>query len=799
MIRSVKSKKGMKGELEVKASSEQLVTGQPLLLFKKLRQMNIGQLVKIICHKWNGVALLYLLFVQVSTVDAQLKSAQQIIGQYKTVFGEPPSNTPGTVAVDAPLLGNGFVAAAIAGPPEQQNYYLARNDFWRLKSGYNESFPAVLGKLQINIPALKQASYRVEQDLYNAVTFAYFNKADTSVTIHAMIAATKDWLIIEVHNNGRSTVTGNVTLLLPGNDQFHIDPPLENKFPDTTANGQNKNGAQWIQRGFIRDVDISTTAVAACKILNHLSDKFSIAPAQTIQIVCAMSGNFKSTNYFSFVQRQIQQVSLSEIEKTKQQHLLWWHHFWNESYVDIADSVIEHQYYKSQYIMASCSRDPRFPPGIFGSWVTKEKPAWNGDYHLNYNYSAPFYALYSSNHLQQALSYEAPLLAFMRRGDYYSKKITQISSGVLYPVGIGPLGIETTRKNELMTQFRKDYIKNGQTEDEGLFFGQKSDAAYCAVNFSMQFYRTYDIVFAKRVYPYIKAVAIFWQHYLKKENERYVIENDAIHEGTIGTKNPILSLGLVSMVLQTAVDMSILLGVDQDLRNDWKEKKEKIAAYPVQIRNGKEVFRYSEKGTDWWDGNTLGIQHIYPAGQIGLTSDSSLLYIARNTVDEMQRWKDFNGSNSFFPAAVRIGYNADTILAKLYDYSIHTYPNGFQLNNPHGIENCSTVPNTINEMLCMSNQNLLRVFEVWPKEKDASFSNIRSEGAFLVSSSLKNKQVEYIKIRSEKGRICVLQNPWPGTLLIKSNKRTTVKKTGDRIQLPTLAGEELIITPEAAK
>jgi hypothetical protein len=397
--------------------------------------------------------------------------------------------------------------------------------------------------------------------------------------------------------------------------------------------------------------------------------------------------------------------------------------------------------------------------------------------------------------LQQALSYEAPLLAFMQRGAYYAKKITKIPGAVLYPVGIGPLGIETTRKNELMIHYRNDFINDGQTEAEGLFFGQKSDAAYCAVNLSMQFYHTYDAAFARRVYPYIKAVAIFWQHYLKRENDRYVIENDAIHEGTIGTKNPILSLGLVPMVLQTAIDMSILLGVDQDLRYDWKEKKERIAAYSVQLRNGKEVFRYSEKGTDWVDGNTLGIQHIYPAGQIGLNSDSTLLQLARNTIAEMQRWNDQNGSNSFFPAAVRIGYNADTILAKLHDYSTYTYSNGFQRNNPHGIENCSTVPNTINEMLCMSNQNELRLFEVWPREQDASFFSIRCEGAFLVTSMLRNREVQFVKIMSEKGRICNLQNPWPGKLvLVKSNKRKTEKLNGKKVKIKTVPGEELLIT-----
>ncbi|AOW10317.1 glycosyl hydrolase family 95 catalytic domain-containing protein [Flavobacterium gilvum] len=724
-----------------------------------------------ICIK-KGLCFVFLSGITLmnSALFAQSKSAKEIVGKYQNVFTKPPSRIPSNVSVDAPLLGNGFTTVAIAGTPELQNYYLARNDFWRLKSGYDNAFPTVLGNLKINIPKLEGAAYKVTQNLYNATTITQLSKDDLFVEIQSIVAEKNDCMIIDIINKGKSNIEGKVLL--------EVCKTKTHQFPDTLAEG-SRDGLQWIQRGFVKDVDIKTIAVAAVKILGNPTGTFTVLPGQKVTLVCAFSSNFKSNDGLKTVQQEVKKISEKVISKIRQEHEAWWDHFWNESYVTIGDSIIESQYYKSQYNIASCSRDPKFPPGIFG-WVTKDIPAWNGDYHLNYNYSAPFYALYSSNHLLQAKPYEAPLLDFIPRGKVYSEKLTSIPNGILYPVGIGPLGIETVRTKP----------------DDALFLGQKSNTAYCATNLAAMFYRTYDKEYAKRVYPFVKATAIFWQHYLKKDGNRYIIENDAIHEGTYGTVNPILSLGLVPMVLKTAIDMSVLLGVDGDLRSDWKDKADHISKYTTQVRNGKTVFRYSEKGTDWWNDNTLGIQQIYPAGQIGLDSDPKLLEIAHNTIDEMHRWKDFNGSNSFFPAAVRIGYDSETILKNLREYSLHTYSNGFQLNNPHGIENCSTVPNTINEMLCMSNQNVLRVFPVWPKEKEALFANIRSEGAFLVSSELKNKVVVYIKIHSDKGRECVLQNPWPGQeLLIKSNKKADVTKKGDRVTIPTVEGEELVITP----
>ena len=186
-----------------------------------------------------------------------------------------------------------------------------------------------------------------------------------------------------------------------------------------------------------------------------------------------------------------------------------------------------------------------------------------------------------------------------------------------------------------------------------------------------------------------------------------------------------------------------------------------MSEYSYQKKKGKKVFRYSEKGTDWWQNNTLGIQHIYPAGQIGLDSDPELLRVAHNTVDVMQRWLDNNGSNSFFPAAMRIGYNPEIILKQFNLYVDHTYPNGFQLGNPHGIENMSTIPNTINEMLLQSHEGVLKLFPVWPKNQSAEFHQLRTHGAFLVSSKLKNGKISNVEIKSEKGRLCNVLNPWP--------------------------------------
>lgn len=722
--------------------------------------------------------------------------AEAIIGKHIVRFTSPPQRIPSQCSVDAPLLGNGFTGVALSGTPDAQVFYVARNDFWRLKSALDESFPLVLGKIELSIPQLKGASYLVEQRLYDAVSTARFAGDDFSVTYKAYMPATEDLLVVEVGMEGKGMLDGTVKIALPGEKEVVDDPPLERVFPDVRENGMTPEGIQYLSRAFKDSVDIPTKAAMALRVEGFPEGKFTLEPGKTVRFMCAFSSNFKSGDCVASVIRKVADYTSEQLAEQEKAHKQWWKEYWAKSYVSIPDSVIEQHYYQSLYGMGACSRDLDFPPSIFGTWITKERPFWNGDYHLNYNHMAPYYALYSANRIEQADPYYMPLLAAMPLGNYYSKKVTSIPEGILLPVGIGPLGIETTRRSPFMDQYYKGWIKSRNIEDKGMFWGQKSNSAYAVVNMSMQFYRTWDEAYARKVYPFVRGVAAFWESYLVPKGNRFVIYNDAIHEGTIGDVNPILSLGLVRMVMQTVLDMSALLGVDADKRGRWTFYRDHLSHYPLQERNGKTVFRYAEKGIDWRDDNTLGIQHIYPAGQIGLNSDPELLKVARNTIDEMQRWCDNNGSNSFFPAAVRVGYNPDSILVHLHAYSLHTYPNGFQLDNPHGIENWSTVPNTINEMLCMGHQDIVRLFPVWPRNLDASFHQIRVEGAFLVSAELKKGKVTSLELVSEKGRDLTLQNPWGRkNIKIESPGMERTFTGGELIKIKTEAGRSYKFSP----
>jgi len=730
--------------------------------------------------------------------EAMIRETRRIISPYKAVFGNLPKDAPNKTSVTGPLLGNGDLAVCLSKLDQGQRFWLCKNDFWKLTDRTNSGGPRVFGGLDVKL--LEHRGAPTEQRLYEAVTVSTYTcgkrtRIDGRVEMRSWVSASENMLVVEMTASDKDANVEVKLWVQKGNDA-------------ETATGADDN-SQWVTRKFAKDVKITTQAACAVKAIGAKGDKFTIKAGQTVTIIAAMRSRFKSKTPLVDVRKRIAVMDASSLAELKTRHAAWWRDFWAKSYVEIGDPVLEQRYYLSNYVMACASRDPDFPPGIFGSWNTTDKPGWMGDYHLNYNHQAPYYGLYSSNHIPQTDPYHAPILDFRARGRWYAKNVLDCR-GIYYPVGIGPKGVETT-----LNYPTDGYAKPPHVQKGGLFYHQRSNAAYCLVNVAMRWYHTYDEAYARKLYPLVRDVADFWEDYLKFEKGRYVIYKDSVHErsGNGNDFNSIVSLGLVRNAFELAIDMSSKLGSDADRHAKWKHILVNLSGWSYQTRRlphargedrsvkkpERKVFRYTEKGTDWWRNNTLGIQHIYPAGAIWLDSPPKLLEVSRNTIDVRNGWFDGNGMNSFYPAAVRVGYDPKVILAKLRVVASKLGgTNGFIKRNPHGIENCSIVPNTINEMLCMGHRGVLRLFVVWPKETNARFANIRAWGAFLVDSELKDGVVRYVRIRSERGRDCTVLNPWPAskvTVFRGGAKAETV--SGARFTLKTQVNEELKLLQHA--
>jgi hypothetical protein len=700
------------------------------------------------------------------------------LDEYKAVFNERPKLIPSDAVVDAPIAGNGDIGIAVnavdiaegRGHPGSAGggdikpipldhaveVYFTKNDFWKASYGcYGPDRYGIrsLGKLLIVLDQFGGCDYYAEQLIRDGTITVKLTKGEYGVLVSLCVPRGENLITARVKNLGKP-VAGRAELRVTG-------------AADAEYSEQYSGGIFTIAKSYSgADLAFPTAALAGAKVLDSPDNTFALEEGGEAWVVVSVFTNHDAADYREKTKAALENVIRFKIIDALARNRAWWRDFWLSSGIRLPrEPLAEKYWYGSHYIMASCCGNREFPPGLFANWVTTDRPNWAGDYHLNYNYQAPWWGLYSSNKIELTEGYDAPVMEHIPAARAAAwKKLG--CRGIFSPVAIGPKGLLL-------------YILDEDDNDDVSYWGQKTNASYAAVNMVMRFYSTYDLDYAKNTaYPYLKEVGAFWEDYLVFKDGRYWSFNDCIHEnGFLANKvpgwnwggqvdysddcNPILGLGLIRMVFRGLLDISRELGDENPAAPKWRHILEHISPYPVQERNGRTVFRYTESGMAWCDGNSLGVQHVFPAGAIGLGSNKEPLEIARNTLVEMSRWEDYNAFPTFYAAAARLGHDPAEILRRLNEeIRKHAYPNLYIYYGGGGIECCSGVPVCINEMLLQSHEGILRFFPVWEKDKDAEFYNLRAYGAFLVSAAIRDGKIGEISIFSEKGKRCVFQKPF---------------------------------------
>ena len=810
------------------------------------------------CALLAGLLLGPLRVLPEATDPTVAAEALRQVARHSGVFEAPPVLMPTRKLPDGPLLGNGDLGVAIGAvterlryhglgeeggarvttrtttprqSPERHRFWIAKTDFWKTKTLYPNAHPCPIATLDLNIPALFNGVYRAEQRLETAEVLHTlrttqrvedpppFTRAGATLRMRSWVAATENLLVIELSVDGQPTDTNPFA----PTDLLGIDATLA---PVTgneaeTASGNLPDG-YWAVRRFTsteRSIALeqkplrkTSEAAVALRLFHHRkpglpwsrgdgwsADRFVLSPAQPIVLVASVVTDEESPNPLEEAKKRVAALVPERIESLRTAHREWWRDFWSKSFIEVGDPLLERYYYGSLYLMASCSRNPRFPPSLFGNWTTADGPSWQADYHLNYNHQAPWWGVFSSNHPELAEPYDAPILDYLATARTNAQELLKVR-GVYYDVGVGPRGLETS------------FMPDGHGipgEGRRMFLGQKSNAAFAAVNMFLRFYHTYDRAYAERVYPFLRETATFWEQYLFLENGRYVIRNDASGEvGDGGSdRNNSLSLGLVRMLFQGMIDVSTELGVDADRRPRWRDILDRLSAFPTVEVDGIRRIRGAEAGPasqrigpsrnntrlEW-----MGM--VWPTGVLGLGSDPTML---RMLQDDARGWAEsewighFNGFSITFPGAARVGHDPDDLLRKLRrQLTEFGLPNLMVFGGGGGIENCSGVPATIDEMLLQSHDGILRLFPAWPRDRPARFRNLRARGAFLVSGQLREGRVQSVRILSECGQDCVVENPWPGKgWVIVRPGRDPERWDAQRASFPTRPGESLELQP----
>ncbi|MDR2148897.1 MAG: hypothetical protein LBE91_20850 [Tannerella sp.] len=776
--------------------------------------------------------------------------------------------------IDAPILGNGDMLAAFAGPPEYPQFWVTSNDFWQMESNPNWEFfhdyavakyspymslgsPRPLGRIVFEIPGLENAGYRAWQEFGDACTYAEYTAKGNIVRLKSWVAAQENILVVEFTADRQTAISAgfffpnelgkgcDVGVDFEGlgeSDEILVGTFVGLIGGKTLQIKDRKNRVIYGYREFSDQVDVPVKAAFAGKFLGADSSnvaiddgdkalKAVIVPGETLYFVLPLRSWAKVSRPLEYARSRAGWITSDDLDELWKQHTLWWKDFWQVSGVQLEDTLIEQRYYLSQYMMGSLSRDPDYPPNILGI-STFDRMMWNGNYKINYNHQSPYLGLLASGHFRQSDPHDAPYLAMMDIGREMSQRLLG-HKGVYLPLGLGPVGMVS----------------------EPLLLNMKSPAIHGAINMIMRYKLTMDNEYLKKVYPFLKSVADFWEYDLVLRDGKYNVVGDGFHERAVSAidknappLNPTNTLGYLKTFFREMSQISRELEIDADRRETWLNIADNLAPYRIGTINAIEenltlwnekekairelvpknlwnvpVFFNEEVGSAWSTHFPANIMQIYPAGAIGLNSPEEELTAARNTIhalscmeEELGRLNSQNGDFDnyvkpvthphfyrkgawnaenldclFFPAAVRVGYDPEKIWNELRQ--IITYrglPNGFIDRNPHGIEKLSTVPNTVQEMMLLSHEGVLRFFRVWPgkSQPNAAFEGLWAYGAFVVGATLRNGVVSSIRIESKKGSTCTVENPWKGKNIRITGSNGELLLSGDIFSFDTVAG-----------
>jgi alpha-L-fucosidase 2 len=748
-----------------------------------------------------------------------------IVSRHKIVTSSPPNHIPNDVVVDALLLGNGDLLAAFAGGAHQLQFWITANDFWEMR-GWGG--PRPFGRIVLELPELENARYLVEQDLATASLSGTFTSQSKTVKMTSWVAATENLLIVEMEVEG-GEMDGRLSFRFPDELGLGVN---ENKYWNYDQGADRRlthppNQETWwidgllsVRRTFHIDTDQATRVAMAARFLERTGTEgniFRLQPGKRQVFVAALRSWFKTSKPLEVVRERVRQVDAAGLAMIRSEHEGWWIRYWNASLVEINEPSIERQYYRSHYNMGALSGDKEFPPCDYGI-CTSDDPVCAADYKINYNYQAGFLGLNVAGRLEQTEPYDAPGLAHLSQAEADAK--AHFGHGGAYmSLGLGPKGMVA----------------------EHIWLGMKSQNAFYLVNTAERWYLTRDLAYARKVYPMVYAVARFWEADLRDDQGRYLVVNDAAHEDSDhDCINSCSGVAFVKMAMRLILDMSMELGLNHDQCDKWQHVLDRVGpipikdagmlhsvfespgvslqdVYPKGILAGKEVIVLEEEGIDWSFECSVQTIPIYPAGEIGLDSEPKLLDAARNTVSlrslselsgktwpgpkprgiDGGAWFDANQGCLFFTAAVRVGHDPEVIWVNLREWSSNrVWPNGFRKGINDGIENYSTIPNAIQEMMLLSHENVIRVFRVWPRKTapNARFINLWAYGAFRVSATLKGGEVTHILIESHKGRKCTIENPWPAREILLERNGLSERFRGERISVQTRPGETMRLT-----
>jgi len=464
-------------------------------------------------------------------------------------------------------------------------------------------------------------------------------------------------------------------------------------------------------------------------------------------------------------------------------------------------------WYWGIYEAMSARRPGKFAPGYVAPWYQENYVNW-GHHILTYEQTKSNLGLLATNHAELlecwfrlCLDAKEKLQKFAE--DFYGCR------GTAYPhaiTGTGVILASTVNLNGTML--------NISTTGESVKYAWD----YYAFTGDTEYLRTVG-------YPILKEAALFYHDYLltDKNGEKYVFPSRSQEFVTCPglsnefMTNSIIDLSLFKFVLSRAAKAAGILGIDEELREEWEGDVEALRKDYAVRPDG------AWKTAEDWDDLSIG----FPVPSVTDLSPVCL-------TDEVDKWRGTEEMRAAAAKSVkaftddgRLPWDmsfgiisrmrmGDKDFAKLTLQLLHKCREGGNLNRSDAFdfdENNEMKPDgqhsfyvdkgsaylsdVVTEMLMQSQGGIIRIFPAYPEDiGDAAFFSLRARGAFLVSAEFRSGEPAYAIIRSLRGNDCRFMNVFGNNIVVRdleNNSRTQFAEEDDYIVFSTEKDHEYAI------
>lgn len=490
-------------------------------------------------------------------------------------------------------------------------------------------------------------------------------------------------------------------------------------------------------------------------------------------------------------------------EKEYVSHLHWWREFWKRSSIAIPDSLLERQWYLDTYKFGAASRRGSPPMTLQAIWTADngKLPPWRGDYHHDLNTELSYWPCYSGNRLEDGLAF----LDWLWKTRPVARNYTQRVFGT---TGLNFPGVSTLAGEQM-----------GGWMQYSL---SPTISAWLAHHFYLHWRYSMDRTFLKtRAYPWIQETATHLEQLSVIDAHGRIklplssspeINDNRIAAWFEETTN--YDLALIRWLFSAAAEMAEELG----LQAEASHYRVVLSEWPELARSTSEKKLLVSPATPLKESHRhfSHLMAIHPLGILDWASGEHDREVISASLADLKRlgtawWVgySFAWAGSLY-ARARMGQEASDELRTFAQCFV--LPNSFHVNGdqtrsgksrftyrPFTLEGNFAFAQGIQEMLLQSQNGRITIFPAIPPGwKEARFTTLRAEGAFLISATLQRGSVRRVRIHAEQGGILRLVDPFAGAPWRPIGiVRERVGRRGDLLEIACDRGEEFeLVTSE---